>query len=650
MVTELKLANTDTNYRREMEALVREDLAEHAKTMDESIAEKGEAGQRLAVPKPPVPQKPKEYGLDEKAPLDMHQILAGELGMEWIDLDDFPVTDYKVLRMVPADLARAYRVFPLAYDEASNTLTLAISDPSNVTIVDDLSVTLGYQIHALVAKEGDIVDRINQRYGLGDESIDTLLTDYGSEAEEDVLAADAASLINLSDDPVELAQSPPIKKLADLILLRAIRDRASDIHIEPFESSLRVRYRVDGQLRQMNSPPMTMHRGLVSRLKVMTRALDISETRRPQSGRIKLSLPDGRECDLRVETVPTVHGEAVAMRVLDKAMMQIGIHDLGMSQDALNIFLKEIRKPNGIILVSGPTGCGKTTTLYAAINEVKSPEDKLITTEDPVEYELDGIVQINVNDAAGLSFARCLRSILRQDPDIILVGEIRDVETAQISIQSALTGHLVFSTLHTNSAAGTITRLIDMGIEPFLVTSTLQACVGQRLVRTICSSCRKSYTPSEEELLDFGATLADVSDITFYHGEGCEECSFTGYRGRLGVFELLRVTEEVVDMILGHATTDEVHAMALKQGMVSLRQDGWMKICQGVTTLAEVASHTPREEVALPGGPPAVSAKKPPALETDQAPPTVAATRTAGLVPPIEEAMPVEDTHLPGLL
>lgn len=646
MVTELKLGSTEGDFRNEMDNLMREDLAQHAKGVKDEIAVKGEAGGKILPVQPVQPGKAREMGLDADSTLDLHQIMAQTWGLEYVNLDDYPVTDYKVIRMVSPDLARTYRVFPLQFDATTNTLTLAISDPANVTVVDDLSVALGCSIHPVVAKEQDIVDRINQRYGVGDESIETLLSENVVE-DENVLMDDSAGFVQLSDDPTELAQSPPIKKLATLILLKAIRERASDIHIEPFETMLRIRYRVDGVLREMNSPPPTMSLGLASRLKVMA-SLDIAETRRPQSGRIKLLLPGDRECDLRVECVPTAHGESISMRVLDKAIMAIGIHDLGMSQEILTDFMKQIRKPNGIILVSGPTGCGKTTTLYAAIREKQTPEDKLITTEDPVEYELEGIVQINVNEAFGLTFAKCLRSILRQDPDCILVGEIRDLETAQISIQAALTGHLVFSTLHTNSAAGTITRLIDMGIEPFLITSTLQAVIGQRLIRTICPNCRTPYTPNEEELLDFGLTLEEVSDITFYHGAGCEECHYTGYKGRMGLFEMLQINEDIINVVLESGTTDDLHALALKQGMVSLRKDGWLKICQGVTTLSEVAAHTPKENIILdedkeekdvPPAPAPINVVKAPVRSVG-----------GGLTPATEAAMPVKEDNLPGLV
>jgi type II secretory ATPase GspE/PulE/Tfp pilus assembly ATPase PilB-like protein len=362
------------------------------------------------------------------------------------------------------------------------------------------------------------------------------------------------------------------------------------LHIEPFAGQLRIRYRVDGVLREIPSPPKSLQLGLLSRLKVMA-TLNISESRRPQDGRIRLNI-EGREVDLRVACVPTVHGESIVMRVLDKSAMMIGISQLGMQKEVLEPYLKRARKPNGIVLVTGPTGSGKTTTLYATLKEIFDPGSKFITTEDPVEFELPGIVQVNINARVGLTFAACLRSILRQDPDVILVGEIRDVETAQIAIQAALTGHLVMSTLHTNSAAATITRLVDMGVEPFLLTSTLEAIIGQRLVRTICPSCKSPYFPTDEELSEFGVTRDEVEGLEFMQGRGCDDCNFSGYKGRMGLFEMMEVTESIKELILQRATTDDIHAMAVHEGMVTLRQDGWLKICLGLTSFEEVTRHT----------------------------------------------------------
>jgi type IV pilus assembly protein PilB len=529
--------------------------------------------------------------------LDMHEVLARNLGLEYVDLDDYQTVDLKVLRMLSADQAKAFKVFPLSFDGPSQTLKLAIANPSDPTIVDNLRLILGCDIDAVVASEDAILDRINRQYGVGDESIESILEEVRGEDGDDILGSDQSGRqIDLSDVN-QVVNLPPIIRLTNLVLMKAIQDSASDIHIEPFQSILRIRYRVDGVLREMESPPASMKLGLVSRLKVMAN-LDIAETRRPQDGRIKLILPGQREVDLRVTSAPTVHGESIVMRVLDRSVMEIGIHQLGMSQNILESFLKDVQKPNGIVLVTGPTGCGKTTTLYSAIKEVKTPTEKLITTEDPVEYQVDGIIQVNINESVGLTYARCLRAILRQDPERILVGEIRDVETARIAIESALTGHLVFSTLHTNSAAGTVTRLIDMGIEPYLITSTLQSVIGQRLVRMTCGNCRLPYIPSDEELMEFRQTRESVSDIPFQIGDGCDDCAFTGYHGRIGVFEYLKNSEEMSDLCLGGGTTDEIQELAIKQGMATIRQDGWLKVCMGLTTFHEIIAHTPPDTEA----------------------------------------------------
>ncbi|MBN1865686.1 Flp pilus assembly complex ATPase component TadA [Candidatus Sumerlaeota bacterium] len=595
MITEYKLSSADVDLRREMEALIHQDLETPRQAPPQQLAE-GEEGAPFSAPSQFAPESVPAPSpeLHDSADIDVHEVLAQQMGMEFVSLNDYPGTDYRVLRMITSDQARAYKVYPLSFDDTMNTLVLAVADPSNVTIVDDLSLSLGCRIDPVVAAEADIMDRINRSYGMGEETIGSMLEQFSVDGESDIFQADASRKHDLSDIN-EIINAAPVVKLTHLVLMKAIGDRASDIHIEPFESMLRIRYRVDGVLREMDSPPKDMQVGLISRLKVMA-DLDIAETRRPQDGRIKLALPDNREVDLRVASVPTVHGESIVMRVLDKTMMQIGIHEIGMGQDILEGFLMEVRKPNGIILVSGPTGSGKTTTLYAAINEVKTVEEKLITTEDPVEYQVDGIVQVNINEKVDLTYARCLRSILRQDPDRILVGEIRDLDTTKMAIEAALTGHLVFSTIHTNSAAGTVTRLIDMGIEPFLITSTLQAVIGQRLVRTICPNCKAPYEPSDEELGEFGVTRADVADIVFFHGEGCEECSYTGYKGRMGIFEFLKVNDEICDLIIEHATTDDIHDLAVRQGMITLRQDGWVKVCMGLTTIPEVTAQTPAEQ------------------------------------------------------
>lgn len=521
---------------------------------------------------------------------DMLQVLAEQAGFPFVHLGDYPMEDLRPLKMIPAQLARDYKVFPLR-EESDGSMTIAICDPLNITIIDNLRLLLDRDISPVVAPEEEIMDYIDQYFGDDEESIEKIVDELQSDGQASVITTSLDEL-DLSDIE-RIAQEPPIIQMVNLILLQAIKDRASDLHVEPFSNLMRIRYRVDGSLKEITAPPRSLHMGVCSRIKVMAH-MDIAETRLPQDGRIKLNM-GGREIDLRVSTVPTVHGESIVMRILDKSMMMLGIDQLGMTRDDLERFRKVLKQPNGIALVTGPTGCGKTTTLYAALNELNDPGVKIITTEDPVEFEVPGLVQVNINPNVGLTFARCLRSILRQDPDIILVGEIRDLETAQISIQASLTGHLVFSTLHTNSAAATVTRLLDMGLEPFLITSTLEAVVGQRLIRLICNNCKHPYQPSAEELADFGATPEDVRDITFYRGEGCDDCMYTGYIGRIGIFEVMIVTEEVREAILERASTEVIHQLAVKQGMKTMRQDGWLKICTGLTTFDEVARQTPVE-------------------------------------------------------
>ncbi len=586
------------NARKEMETLIKLEGGAPEQTLQKSLANRGESGTRLRQ------QTDMSVSPELGSTADMLQVLSEQAGLPYVKISDYDLTDTaKVKRLIsyiPGQVARDRRVFPLDEREddygvrKERTLVVAIADPLDIRIVDDLRLMLPeHQIEPVVCNEADIIDYIDRFYGIGDETIEKVLDDMaGEESEEDQI---------LHRDPTEteldleaLANAPPVIKLVNLLLIQAIQDRASDLHVEPMAGSLRIRYRVDGVLREIPSPPKSLQLGLVSRLKVMAQ-LNISETRIPQDGRIRLS-SQGREIDLRCATVPTVHGESIVMRILDKSAMMLGIGQLGITKESLDILMKHASKPNGIILVTGPTGCGKTTTLYALLAETFDPGEKFITTEDPVEYELPGIVQVNINPSVKLTFAACLRSILRQDPDVILVGEIRDVETAQIAIQAALTGHLVYSTLHTNSAAATITRLIDMGVEPFLLTSTLLAIVGQRLVRTICPSCKTVYVPTDEELADFGIDREEIGDdITFYRGAGCDDCHFSGYKGRMGIFEILSLDDDIAELILQRATTDEIHALAVHKGMQTMRNDGWLKICLGVTTFEEVARQTPKE-------------------------------------------------------
>jgi type II secretion system protein E len=536
--------------------------------------------------------------LDELAPVDNAAYLraiAEQHGLSVIDLSKETRPPLAIIRLLTAEQARLLGAIPVK-EKQDGTLLIAVSDPANPMITDDLPRIIDREIECVVAADKEIRDRIESYYGMGEESLEDIVS---KETTIDDKATSKEEIIEIdTTDPEKLANAPPVIKLVNVLLLKAIKERASDIHIEPFPNLIRIRYRVDGVLREIPSPPRQFLAGLISRIKVMSK-LDIAETRMPQDGRIKIGV-ENREIDLRISTVPTVHGEAVVMRVLDKSMMMIGISQIGMKEEILAKFNKHIAKPNGIVLVTGPTGSGKTTTLYAALNEIKDPGEKLITVEDPVEFELPGIVQVNINEAVGLTFSKCLRAILRQDPDTVLVGEIRDVETAQIAVQASLTGHLVFSTLHTNSASATVTRLIDMGVKPFLITSSVQAVIGQRLVRTICPACRIPYTPDHEEISEFNIDADELKEYTFFHGEGCSECGHTGYRGRMGLFELLEVSEPMRELILDQASTDEIQELAVREGMLSMRQDGWEKICLGLSTFEEVARETPRDVAVEP--------------------------------------------------
>ncbi len=598
------MAEEFKNAKKEMETLLKVEGGVSLKNLNrrEKVIDKlkrvGEEAGRLADSEGMVSQEDisaMDIGGAIPSASDFLRGMAEQAGLDFRDLKEFDLTDEeKVGRLtsfIPNAVARERRVFPVdeRQEDGVYTLTIAIADPLDITVVDDLRLMLPeHEIEPVVSNEDDIVDAIDRYYGMGDEEIEDVIGLLQSEESGQREKAVREGELEISVE--DMANDPPVIKLVNLLLIQAIKDRASDLHIEPFTGHLRIRYRVDGVLREIPSPPKSLQLGLITRLKVMA-GLNISESRRPQDGRIRLNL-DGREIDLRVACVPTVHGESIVMRVLDRSAMMIGINQMGMMKEVLDPYLKRCRKPNGIVLVTGPTGSGKTTTLYASLREIYDPGVKFITTEDPVEYELPGIVQVNINSKVGLTFAACLRSILRQDPDVILVGEIRDAETAQIAIQAALTGHLVLSTLHTNSAAATITRLIDMGVEPFLLTSTLECIVGQRLIRTICPSCKSVYIPTDEELEEYGVTREEVAEIEFFQGRGCDDCNLTGYKGRQGLYEVMEVSESIRELILQRATTDDLHAMAVHEGMVTMRQDGWIKICLGVTTFEEVSRHT----------------------------------------------------------
>lgn len=527
--------------------------------------------------------------------------LGKQFGMEVISLAKYKI-DEDILDTISPPFAHLYKVIPIK--KTKNTLTVAMADPLNVHALDDLRLIVDGQVKPVIAPEEEVMKAIEKYYGVGEETVEQMIQSMsgGATAEvvEEVPEDDIADL-------KRMASEAPIIKLVSLILMQAIKDRASDIHIEPFENTLKVRYRVDGVLHELAPPPKHLQAAIVSRLKIMA-DLNIAERRLPQDGRIKIVM-GGKEIDLRVSCLPTIFGESVVLRVLDKSVIMMDLEQLGFSGSIEKQIKELILRPNGIILVTGPTGCGKTTTLYAALARINKPELKIITLEDPVEYQLHGIIQEPVNPKIGLTFARGLRHILRQDPDVILIGEIRDLETAQLAIQASLTGHLVFSTLHTNDAPGAITRLIDMGIEPFLITSTLEAILAQRLVRTICKKCKKSYTPDPNVVNDIGLTQESIAGVKFYKGKGCPECAHTGYHGRSTIGELLIMNDLLRELILTRAPTSVITAKARETGMGSLFEDGWRKIVKGEITIEELARATTAEGGDLPG-------EKPPGEES----------------------------------
>ena len=514
-----------------------------------------------------------------------YQTIANGLGTDLIDLTERDIAP-EILRLIPSGLARLHGALPV--EMSGTTLRVALVDPFDLHAAEDLRFALGKDIHVVVSPSDQIEDLIKQHYGTDTTSMDEVLKQLGQ----------AGELLSVSDGregdgeaAVEAeANATPIIRFVDLILYQAIQDRASDIHFEPFENEFKIRYRVDGALYEMSPPPRHLALPVISRLKVMAN-MNIAERRLPQDGRIQKHIA-GRNVDLRVSTLPTQFGESLVLRVLDRSIVNLDLEALGMPDYIYNFLLEMIERPNGIFIATGPTGSGKTTTLYSCLRKVNTIDSKLLTAEEPVEYDLEGIVQVPVNDAIGLTFARVLRSFLRQDPDRIMVGETRDLETAQIAIQASLTGHLVFTTLHTNDAPGAITRLIDMGVEPFLISSTLEAVLGQRLLRSICRQCRSTYIPSETLLAELGISRQDIGNKQFFYGKGCDACNNTGYKGRKGIYELLRLTDPIRELINERAPTVTLKQKAVELGMVTLRQDGLRSIFAGDTTVEEVLRYT----------------------------------------------------------
>jgi type IV pilus assembly protein PilB len=508
---------------------------------------------------------------------DLVAILAEQLGLEFVDLSETQI-DPSVLSFVPELLARKHNCIPVRIDGDDGRLVIAMADPANVVAVDDIRALSKKEVRTIVATKADVQNAINRNYRL-DSAAESLVEEASAEAQEreDLEAvAESAS-----------AEDAPIIKLVNLLITQAVNDRASDIHIEPGERNLRVRYRIDGVLHEVMNPPKSVQAGITSRLKIMA-DINIAERRIPQDGRMGLTV-QGKQIDIRVATLPTVHGEKVVMRLLDKTSVLLRLEDLGFSPENLARFQDSYRKPYGAILATGPTGSGKSTTLYATLNILNRPEINSITVEDPVEYKLAGVNQVQTNLKAGLTFASALRSILRSDPDLILVGEIRDRETAQIAVESALTGHLVLSTLHTNDAPSALTRLTEMGIEPFLVSSALDCIVAQRLARRLCGKCKEEYEPTEEELLNAMFPFDPDEDLpTLYRPVGCTACGKTGYRGRMALHEVMTVTEEIERLVAEKASSEEIAKVAIDQGMKTLREDGMWKVSQGITSIEEV--------------------------------------------------------------
>jgi type IV pilus assembly protein PilB len=522
---------------------------------------------------------------------DVNLALAAQAGMEVVDLDDVDIPD-QVIKLVPAEFANAYKVLPIAFEPPTNTLTIALKNADNFRALDDLRLLMGFSAKAVVAPAEQLDKKLKAYYGEDEESLSSLVAEL-AEDEELEEASNRGESIDL-DALLEMAEDNKVKRLLNLVLLQAIKDKASDIHFEPFEDEFKMRYRIDGVLYEMIPPPRHLAMPIVSRIKVMSN-LDIAERRLPQDGRIELMV-NNNPVDLRVAVLPTMFGESVVMRVLDRGNVALDLDKVGMRPDDLDDFRQLIKKPNGIVIVTGPTGSGKTTTLYAALNELNDIETKILTVEDPVEYDIDGLMQVQVNSDIGLTFAAALRSFLRQDPDIVLVGETRDLETAQIAVQASLTGHLVFTTLHTNDAPSSVARLLDLGLEPFLVTATIEGIVAQRLVRKICQRCKQPYTPTEEELMMLQLLPEDLEGRQLYRGTGCDYCNQSGYKGRMGIFEIMVLDDEVRELVMQSASTQVLRSEARKRGMRSLRQSGLLALYDGLTTLDEIVRETMIED------------------------------------------------------
>jgi general secretion pathway protein E len=507
------------------------------------------------------------------------ETLSEYLGIPFVSLKDFPPQAI-MLENLSEKFMRQYKFAPLSLDD--NVLTIALNDPYDVFAPDAVKMATGYEVVINLAREEEILDAVGRLFNTDTTSMGRIIEDIGKDDVEDLTIDDEGDVDHLKD----LASEAPVIRLVNLLITRAIELRASDIHLEPFEGDFKVRYRVDGVLHDEEAPPKRLQAAVISRIKIMAK-LNIAERRLPQDGRIKLRVL-GKEIDFRVSTLPTMFGESVVLRILDRESVILDLEKLGFPDYDLTKFRDLINRPYGIILVTGPTGSGKTTTLYAGLSEINSPEKKIITVEDPIEYQLGGVNQVQVKSGIGLSFANILRSILRQDPDIIMIGEIRDAETAEIAIHSALTGHLVFSTLHTNDAAGAVTRLLEMGMENYLISSSLIGIMAQRLVRVICPECKEPYTPEVGVMEELGISHTEVTKLDIFKGRGCKNCANTGFRGRKGIYELLMMNDEIRELILDKTPSNVIKEKGRAQGMKTLREAGWNKVKAGVSTVSEV--------------------------------------------------------------
>lgn len=545
---------------------------EHMKEVEEDQERNGKSLKEVIV----------DFGLLTE--MDILEAIGRNLGLEVraVGLEEDPPWD--VIKMIDGDTARMLGVVPMAFD--GTTLSIMLRDPLNYQVVDEVRFIVGKDVNQIVVPESQVESAIEKYY-----PVDVTTTMHDMLAELNLDAEVKEDEVEQSADELEAqANEAPIIKFVDAVMYQAIKDKASDIHFEPFEKEFKIRCRIDGALYEMAPPPKNLAIPVISRVKIMS-GLNIAERRRPQDGRIQLKI-GGKPIDLRVSTLPTQFGESVVLRVLDRSVVNLDLDALGIRAENLAKIRDLIQLPNGIFIVTGPTGSGKTTTLYSALKEINKTEDKILTAEDPVEYDLEGIIQLPINDAIGMTFARALRAFLRQDPDIIMLGEIRDLESARMAVEASLTGHFVFSTLHTNDAAGTVTRLIDMGVEPYLITSSLQGVIGQRLIRRICPRCKASFVPTDEDLMLLGLDRADVGDNKFYYGKGCQNCNNTGYKGRKALTEMFTMHSQLIELIMKSSPTVVLRDKARELGMVTMREDGIQAVLNGETTMEEVLRYT----------------------------------------------------------